>query len=65
MAFIKNYLNNLRTKLSAFTPNLFTYSKLLLVVILSGIAYALYFIGVAAEYSIEFLTKIKTKIKEK
>jgi len=65
MAIIKNWINNLRTFLSAYQPKVFKLFKFIFVGIVSLLIWGLYFIGVAADYGLQMLTKLKEKIGDK
>lgn len=65
IATIKNWINNLRTFLVQHLPKVFQFIKFIFVGIVSLLIWALYFIGVAADYGLQMLTKLKQKIGDK
>lgn len=65
IATIKNWINNLRTFLVQHPPKVFQFIKFIFVGIVSLLIWALYFIGVAADYGLQMLTKLKQKIGDK
>ena len=65
MAIIKNWINNLRTFLVQHPPKILKFIKFIFVGIISLLIWALYFIGVAADYGLQMLTKLKKKTGDK
>lgn len=65
IATIKNWINNLRTFLVQHLPKVFQFIKFIFVGIVSLLIWALYFIGVAADYGLQMLTKLKQKTGDK
>ena len=63
MPNIKNNIKNLRTKISNLMPKTLSFSKYLFIGLLSGLAWSLHFIGVAAELTYEIIKSYKNKIK--
>lgn len=65
IATIKNWLNNLRTFLIQHPPKILSFVKLIFVGIVSLLIWCLYFVGVATDYGLQMLTKLKEKIGDK
>ena len=65
MAIIKNWINNLRTFLVQHPPKILKFIKFIFVGIVSLLIWGLYFIGVAADYGLQMLTKLKEKTGDK
>ena len=65
IATIKNWINNLRTFLVQHPAKILKFIKFIFVGIVSLLIWALYFIGVAADYGLQMLTKLKDKTGDK
>jgi|TARA_X000001388_G_scaffold77398_1_gene78029 hypothetical protein len=65
ISVIKDQIETLRTNVKDVIPKFFKFWKFILIGILSGLIWVLYFIGAATDIIHSFLVMIKKQLKEK